>query len=242
MSLAIGVLIASLLGSVHCAAMCGGFVCVYAGTASSGFRVHLAYNAGRLLSYLALGALAGALGASFNRVGAIAGISRTAAMISGALMIAWGVATLLAARGHRVPRIGAAVLTGRRNPLGAILARARGQSASVRAGLTGLLTTLLPCGWLYAFVAAAAGTGRVDHAVVMMTFFWLGTLPMMLTAGYGMQRLSGPLRTRLPMVTAMAVVIMGVLSMSGKMRAAPRAFDRLSASTISTRPARHEHH
>ena len=29
-----GVLIASLVGSVHCAGMCGGFVCFYAGSSS----------------------------------------------------------------------------------------------------------------------------------------------------------------------------------------------------------------
>ena len=41
----VGVLVASLVGSVHCAGMCGGFVCFYAGSASgnepAALRAHL---------------------------------------------------------------------------------------------------------------------------------------------------------------------------------------------------------
>jgi hypothetical protein len=237
MSLALGVLIASLLGSVHCAGMCGGFVCFYAGAAGNGTRAHVAYNAGRLTSYLLLGLLAGLVGATVDRLGALAGLSRGAAILSGTLMVGWGLSTLLAVRGVRLPRLGGRL--GGHNPLGGLLARVRGRSATVRAAATGLFTTLLPCGWLYAFVAAAAGTGSVDRALLTMGVFWLGTLPMMLAVGYGVQRLSGPLRTRLPIVTATAVVVMGLLSIAGKMRIEPQALARAAAA--ATPPAHGEH-
>ena len=42
---------------------------------------------------------------------------------------------------------------------------------------TGLLTTLLPCGWLYAFVALAAGTASAPLGALVMLTFWIGTLP-----------------------------------------------------------------
>jgi sulfite exporter TauE/SafE len=216
MSLVLGVLVASLLGSVHCAGMCGSFVCFYAGGRGSGASAHAAYNAGRLVSYLLLGAMAGVLGATVDRVGALAGLSRGAAVVSGALMVAWGLSTLLAARGVRIPRLEGG-LRGR-NPLGALLARVRGHPPVVRAATTGLLTTLLPCGWLYAFVAAAAGTGSVARALLTMALFWAGTLPMMVAAGYGVQRIAGPLRARLPVATAAAVVVMGLLSMAGRLQ------------------------
>ena len=105
MLLVIGVLVASLLGSVHCAGMCGGFVCFYAGGAGSGTRAHVAYNVGRLASYLFLGLVAGMVGATVDRFGALAGLSRGAAVLSGTLMVAWGLSTLLAARGVRWPRL-----------------------------------------------------------------------------------------------------------------------------------------
>lgn len=228
-TLALGVLTASLLGSVHCAGMCGSFVCFYAAGTSGGggpratASSHAAYNAGRLLSYLALGLLAGFLGRGLDHVGSLMGLSRGAAVVSGALMIGWGLSTLLASRGVRLPRLEGLPIGS--NPLGALLARVRGQSAAVRALVTGLLTTLLPCGWLYAFVFTAAGTGSVPAALGTMTIFWAGTLPVMIGVGVGAQRLTGAFRSRLPLVTATAVVVMGVLSIAGKMRLDPAVLD-----------------
>ncbi len=225
--LALGVLSASLLGSVHCAGMCGSFVCFYATGGDGrqgGTAAHVAYNMGRLVSYVVLGLLAGALGAGVDRVGALVGLSRGAAIIAGALMVGWGVRTLLAEGGIRLPRLEG--LPPGRNPLGALLSRVRGRSPVVRAAATGLLTTLLPCGWLYAFVFAAAGTGHPLPAAAMMTLFWAGTLPIMLAVGYGAQRLTGAFRARLPLVTATAVVVMGVLSIAGRLSIDP---ERLAA-------------
>ena len=57
--------IAGLMGGAHCAAMCGGIVGVVSRprAGSSGQWSHaLAYNGGRILSYVAAGALVGALG------------------------------------------------------------------------------------------------------------------------------------------------------------------------------------
>ncbi|HSL52590.1 MAG TPA: sulfite exporter TauE/SafE family protein, partial [Candidatus Deferrimicrobiaceae bacterium] len=85
------VLGASLLGSAHCAGMCGGFVGFYTGTTPGGRRrplllAHLAYNGGRLGVYAALGAAAGALGAALDTTGGVLlGIQRTAAIVSGVL-------------------------------------------------------------------------------------------------------------------------------------------------------------
>ncbi|MEO8000019.1 MAG: sulfite exporter TauE/SafE family protein, partial [Gemmatimonadaceae bacterium] len=58
---AVGILTASMLGSIHCAGMCGPFVCFYAGGPAKPvqLRSHAWYNLGRLLSYLLLGATAG---------------------------------------------------------------------------------------------------------------------------------------------------------------------------------------
>lgn len=235
LALALGILSASLLGSLHCAGMCGGFVCFYATGAekrAGGTASHAAYNLGRLVSYLALGLLAGVVGQGLDRAGTLVGVSRAAAVVSGALMIAWGGSTLLAARGVRLPRLEG--LPAGRNPLGRLLARVRGRSPEVRAAATGLLTTLLPCGWLYAFVFAAAGTGHVASAVATMALFWAGTLPVMLSVGYGAQRLTGAFRARLPMVTAAAVVVMGVLSITGRMRIDP---DRLAARARQMQPS-----
>jgi sulfite exporter TauE/SafE len=217
---AVGVLGASLLGSAHCAAMCGGFVCFYTGTAHPGndgaaLRAHAAYHAGRFASYLLLGALAGAIGAGVAELGALAGVGRAAAIVAGALMVLWGAATLAAQRGVQLASVRAP--DGWQRALGRVLHAVRGQPMWRRALLTGLLTTLLPCGWLYVFVATAGGTGAVTSGMLVMAFFWLGTVPALLAVGLGAQRLFGPFRRRLPMLGAATVMVMGLLAMSGRL-------------------------
>jgi len=212
------VLAASLLGSLHCAGMCGGFVCFYSGTHTTGRVVpHVAYNLGRLLSYVTLGVLAGALGHGIDRLGAWTGIERGAAIISGSMMIVWGASTLARHSGMHLGRIGAPGWLP--SPLAAALRAVRSRPPMVRALLVGLATTLLPCGWLWAFAATAAGTASAAWGAVVMAAFWLGTLPIMTSLGLAAQRAFGPLRSRLPALTAVALVVIGLLTITGKFHA-----------------------
>jgi sulfite exporter TauE/SafE len=219
------ILVASLLGSPHCAGMCGGFVAFYTGQSTDGptWPAHFAYNAGRFLSYVTLGAIAGALGAGINQIGAAAGIARAAAIGAGLLMVGWGIATLLISRGVRVPLVSGRLL-GRVSQH--LIGRLGGHPPAARALLLGLFTTLLPCGWLYAFVATAAGTGSVAGGSLAMAAFWLGTVPMMAGLGLAGQRIFGPLRRHLPAITAAALVIIGLLMVTGRMNRMPQAMER----------------
>lgn len=221
----LAILGASLLGSVHCAAMCGGFVCFYTGTTAGQptqtrtMHTHVMYNVGRLLSYATLGATAGALGAHITHLSALAGIARGAAIVSGSLLIIWAISDLLARSGSRM-------FAGARSPsvpivwqraAGAVLLRIRQQPLGLRAFTTGVLTGALPCGWLYVFVAAAGGAGSALGGVMSMTVFWLGTLPALVAVGLGAQRLLVPFRERLPQLSAAVVLITGILTVSGRL-------------------------
>jgi sulfite exporter TauE/SafE len=216
---ALAVLAASVVGSVHCAAMCGAFACFYAAGPSRGRgeegRAHLTYNAGRLVAYLALGAAAGVVGAGIERAGALAGVQQGAAIVAGLLMIAWAVHALLGAGGVRVA--GPAVPGAWRRAMGQAVARVRTSPPVTRAWVTGLATALLPCGWLWAFVVTAAGTGSPARAALTMAVFWTGTLPMMIAVGAGARRLTGRWGARLPVASAAAVLVLGVLSVGGRL-------------------------
>lgn len=222
---ALGVLSASLLGSVHCTAMCGGFTCLWSSdrrahtaatqTTSQHIAPSVAYNVGRLVSYGMLGALAGTLGAEITRAGALVGVARGATVVAGLLMVLWGASTMAARWGVRV-RMAHAPAWWQRG-IGAVLRRFHHQPAVVRAGTMGLLTTLLPCGWLYAFVATAGGTGNARDGLLLMGVFWVGTLPAMVTVGYGAQRLFGPLQRRLPLLGAATVMVLGLLTLAGRL-------------------------
>jgi uncharacterized protein len=198
--------------------MCGGFVCALSGIGNRESRIGafgVAYNLGRLISYLTLGIVAGAIGRGADRLGAFVGLGRVAAIVAGVLMVAWGIAKIVEQRGVRVERVSSfgQRLTSR------LVGVARRQSPTSRALTLGLITTLIPCGWLYAFVLTAAGTGSAARGALVMLTFWLGTLPMMLALGAGVQRAFGPLRRRLPLVSATLMIAIGLLSIGGKMHA-----------------------
>lgn len=229
-ALAGSVFVAGLLGSAHCAGMCGSFACLASGGDTSRgpqvLRSSAAYNGGRLLSYVALGALAGAAGAGLDRAGHIAGLVRPAAVAAGILLILWGLASLASALGLRVPMLDVPPALASR--VARAVRAVQERPPAVRALAIGALSAALPCGWLYAFVATSAAAGSALGGGLTMAAFWAGTLPMMLAVGLGAQRLLGPFRRRLPIVTASLLVILGLLTAAGRL--APAGLAHASAA------------
>jgi hypothetical protein len=228
------VLVASLLGSLHCAGMCGAFVAIAVGAAPlrpsiggrlprPAWRAHLAaqgaYHGGRLVTYVGLGAAAGGLGSALDLAGAAFGLQRIALVIAGASMVAFGVIIILRRAGVRVPR--APLPRGLRDALVRAHGRALSLPPIVRAGAIGLMTTLLPCGWLYAFALIAAGTGSPEAGALTMATFWLGTLPALTAVGAGARALAGPMRRYVPTVAAIAVIAVGAMTIAARLRVPP---------------------
>lgn len=202
MTLLAGVLLASLLGSVHCGAMCSAFACLASRQRTSGAWYHI----GRLLAYLTLGTLAGLLGAAINSAGALVQIQRTAALATAALLIVWGISQLLIV--WRTQRGGAVAPWAAQ--MGALLGRTAAWDPRVRALSIGFVTGLLPCGWLWAFVATALGTGAPLRAALVMTVFWIGTVPMLVAVTAGARRFGPLARIRWPLASASLVLLLGV--------------------------------
>lgn len=202
MTLLAGVLLASLLGSVHCGAMCSAFACL----ANAGARRGAWYHGGRLLAYVALGAAAGVLGAGLNRVGLIANVQRVAALVTSVALIAWGVIQLRSVM-HARRFAGASQWGG---TLARIVARTGEWDPRARAAAIGVTTGLLPCGWLWAFIATAMGTGSPFRAMLVMTVFWIGTVPMLVAVTAGARRWGPLANTRWPLASASLVLLLGV--------------------------------
>lgn len=206
---------ASLVGSVHCAAMCGGFVAAYTdgGGASRTERVlsHVFYNSGRLVTYSALGALAGTVGSALDLAGRAAGIAEVAALATGILLVCWGLSGL--SQGSRLVRLKTRAPRALASGFTAFLAGFRGKPRVARAALLGLTSTLLPCGWLYAFAALAAGTGGAVAGATLMSAFWVGSLPMMLGLGFSLQSAARRLQARVPRLRAALVTLVGAATL-----------------------------
>jgi sulfite exporter TauE/SafE len=195
--------------------MCGAFTCLYATRGAPNLSSQAAYNVGRLVSYVALGTIAGAFGSRLDVAGQGGGVANLAAVVAGLLMILWAAGVFAAEAGIRVPVTLAPEWAKR--ALGRALVASRHRSAITRALLVGLLTTLLPCGWLYTFVVVAAGTGSPIRGALAMVAFWAGTVPMLVAVGAGAARLLGPLARRMPLVSAGLVFALGAMSVAGKL-------------------------
>jgi sulfite exporter TauE/SafE len=188
----LGILAASALGSLHCVAMCGPLASI------GSLRLGLLHSLGRLVTYATLGAAAGAVGNAVNVAGHLASVQRTAMLVSGVMIIAIAIAPAIRRDASRS-------LFGR----GLVRIRSK-RSARTRAALMGMLTGLLPCGWLWAFVVTAGGTGHVLGGLSVMVFFWLGTVPAMVGLLGFLGPAIGRLRARMPAITAVALIAIGL--------------------------------
>lgn len=228
------VLLASLAGSLHCVGMCGPLAVLatrrrardeHAPPGATSARplpvvarlsvLQAGYHGGRLIAYALLGAAAGGLGGALDLAGGALGAQRAAAWLAGATMIVIGLAALAREAGVRLgaPRAPAPVL----RLLSAGHAAAAGLNPPVRAVLVGLLSAVLPCGWLYAFVIVSAGTGRAWAGAIVMAVFWLGTVPALAGVGWGVQRLGRLLGPRVALAMSVVVVLLGVLTISQRL-------------------------
>ncbi len=240
-TLFLAVFIASVLGSLHCAGMCGAFLAFAIDAHNpnptvSRFKLQAAYHLGRLTTYTLLGAAAGATGALLNLSAELAGIQPIATGLAGALILAFGLITLLRILGVKLPAM----------PLPQRWQKivAAGQTAAFalkplpRAASIGLLTTLLPCGWLYAFAITAAGTASPTFGALTMAAFWLGTLPVLIALGTGIQqlltKLTPRLGSKLPALTCVALIAVGLFTLLGRNALNPQALAQASTDHTQT--------
>ena len=240
-TLVTSVFLASLLGSLHCAGMCGAFLAIAVHSPGekqvARWRPQAAYHLGRLVTYVVLGVAAGAAGALIDLGSTLSGVGPIAASIAGATMILFGLVTVLRYAGATVPRVRPPAFMQSMLMKGHGLAM--GYGPLVRAWLIGLFTTLLPCGWLYAFAVVAAGTASPLLGGIVMVVFWGGTLPILVALGTGVQQLLGSLGRRMPLITSIAVIAAGIYTLSGRAlmdvnQIAARTHDPISAPQAAT--------
>ena len=212
LALAGTVLASSVLGSAHCAGMCGGLALAASGPmgAKDGSRTmrQAGYHVGRLVSYAVVGAIAGLVGAAVDDAGTLVGVQRVAAIVAGSMIALMGVIAIARAVGLRVPAASV--------PMPMVRMAQRVHAATLRLppnarGLPlGLATPLLPCGWLYAFAAIAAASASVTLGVMVMAAFWLGTVPAVVIASNGARIAFARLGRAAPIVAGIAMIAVGL--------------------------------
>lgn len=215
MELLFTIVAASLLGSTHCAGMCGPFVLLLVGkpgasTLSTSTRL-AAYHLGRLTTYVIFGMLAGLLGQSLNQSGYLLGSQRAAAYLAAFTMFIS--ATILLLRQLGVPLQHLPIPSKWVKTIYAGFKIAKAWPEHVRAWWVGMLTTWIPCGWLYAFVIVAAGSGSAVIGSIIMFAFWLGTIPLLSVVGISAGQLSTRWRQATPWIAIAACLVLGWMTL-----------------------------
>ncbi len=180
-SLAATALLMGLVGGPHCLAMCGA-ACAGLGQAAGRQRSNralLAFQAGRIAGYSALGALAAASVQGFGWVSAQSAALRPLWSMFHVAALALGLVLLWQARQPVWLDQGARRVWGRARALGLGLGDRLGNGAPL---VLGLLWSLLPCGLLYSALLVAALANSMAAGAGVMALFATGTAITM-TAG-----------------------------------------------------------
>lgn len=197
----LAVVSASLLGSGHCVAMCGGLIASSTQSRSDVLKYHL----GRLAGYAALGAFAGLLGERVFRettIGVLPWIAT--AMLAGGLILS-GI-RIWTGKGMHLQILPAALMQ-------KLYSKSRGSATRV-----GMLSAFLPCGWLHTFVLASLATRSAPYGALFLFFFWLGTLPALTAAPLLLQRVLRPMSQKLPRLSASLLIVAGVVTLGAKLK------------------------
>lgn len=216
----IAALLAGLLGSTHCLAMCGGI----AGALGMGLPEErrtaprllaylLLYNTGRITSYAVAGAIAGGIGLWLGSMMEVAAWSHVLRWATGLLMVAIGMQLAFRWRGLRHLEALGGRLWQKLAPLARRMMPVRDPGTALAVGA---LWGWLPCGLVYSVLVVAAVSGGPASGAALMAAFGLGTLPAMVATG----ALAGRLRRytgdrRLRGAAGVLVIVFGAWTLFG---------------------------
>jgi sulfite exporter TauE/SafE len=237
------VFVVGLAGSVHCAGMCGGIVTAMSATApravvpanagnhaeypvrrsmGSGLRRNdgvghvLAYNAGRISSYMLAGALAGGLAGGARNMAAVANVQMSFYWLANLMLVALGLYLMNAWRGLAILEQGGRVLWQRAQPVIAPAMKTLiPADTAPKSYALGALWGWLPCGMVYSALTTALLSGSAANGAAMMLAFGLGTLPMLTGLGLLGARLTQAMqRRRIRIACGLLVLAFGILGLA----------------------------
>lgn len=238
----LSVFLVGLAGSIHCVGMCGGIVGALSASASkasmtpravipivdvapapaSVFTRLLAYNTGRIGSYMLAGAIAGGLAGGAQSLAALSGLAGVQLgfyWLANLMLVALGLYLMNAWRGLAWLEQGGRVLWQRAQPTLAPLMKTLLPADRPHQALAlGALWGWLPCGMVYSVLLTAMLSGDALDGAAVMLAFGLGTLPMLVGLGLLGTRVQRAMRRpAVRVICGVAVLAFGLL---GLLRAA----------------------
>lgn len=211
--------IVGLITSVHCIAMCGGInlsQCIPRGenrkdneSRLTEFAPAFLYNAGRVVSYTAVGFLLGLIGMLIGGgygIGISTFLQGILKLIAGVFMVIMGINMLgifpwLKRFNLRLPKF-------------AVIKVSRKKAAARQSFIVGLLNGLMPCGPLQSMQIIALASANPLTGAFAMLVFSLGTVPLMLGLGALVSGLGRRFSQKVTTVGAVLVVVLGLAMLS----------------------------
>jgi sulfite exporter TauE/SafE len=179
------------------------------GTVAQRVVPNLAYQAAKIVSYMLVGLLLGAVGSAFD----LAAIRPYVMAVAGAFMIVLALGMTgrfpwAAKLTPRPPRFLVRALSATRRKA---VSDAEDDKSSLATPVTfGLLTGLMPCAPLMAAQLTAAASGSAVNGLVAMFAFGLGTAPLMLGFGTASSMIPRRIKDRVMVALAVVVLVFGV--------------------------------
>lgn len=202
----VSALIFGLLGSFHCVGMCGPIAFLLPVDRSNTLKKTsqiFVYHFGRIVAYSLIGLVFGLLGKSLN----LFGMQQQLSIVIGLLMITVVLVPVRIFNKYNFSRPIYKVISKVKNALGKEL-----KKKSADTFLTiGFLNGFLPCGLVYMAVFGALASGSAIDGSMYMVVFGLGTIPLMTTAIYLGNFLSGKVRQHIRKAIPVFIIFMGFL-------------------------------
>ncbi|AXK71642.1 sulfite exporter TauE/SafE family protein [Lysobacter sp. TY2-98] len=209
----VSALLTGLVGSGHCAVMCGGIATGFPAMAPRAqWRYVVEPNLGRVLGYAVAGAVAGGLGHAIVGVAAMPWLRIALRAATGFVLLAVG---LRLWRGTSATSTYSSLGGGIWRALKPIQRHLLPASTTPRRLALGALWGWLPCGLSTTLLAAAWLQASAVNGAVTMAAFGLGTLPVMLPLTWSGQQLGRRLlRGRLRAVAGLVIATAGALTIT----------------------------
>ncbi|GAB5400849.1 MAG: sulfite exporter TauE/SafE family protein [Aureisphaera sp.] len=199
-------LIFGLLGSFHCVGMCGPIAFLLPidrKSPTKRFFQILSYHFGRLLTYSLLGLAIGWIGSNLEWFG----FQQQVSIAIGILMITVVLLPVKTFNKYNVSKPIYRFVSTIKSELGVRLKKKDPGTFFT----LGFLNGLLPCGLVYMAIFGALALGNTLQGSLYMALFGLGTIPLMTTAVYLGNFLSGKAKQQIVKWIPVVVVLIGVL-------------------------------
>jgi sulfite exporter TauE/SafE len=227
--------------SLHCVSMCGPLVLTYAvkgeedGPWYRKLTPNLAYQGAKVVSYMLVGLLLGAIGGFFN----LDALRPYVYYVAGVFMIVLGLGMTgkVAWAARLTPAPPKALITMLSKMRRKSVSDAKEGHSSLATPITfGLMTGLLPCGPLMAAQVAAAASGSAISGSLGMAAFALGTAPLMVAFGTAGSLIPRVWKSRMMTVLAIGVIIFGAVFINRGLVAtgAPFTFTTVKSAVLGT--------